>query len=76
MRLEIGDAKVRLTLTDDGCGFPFNGNLNDRALRRRRMGPVSLKQRVHANGGRMSIHVGEDGAQLAIEPPRSPRERV
>jgi signal transduction histidine kinase len=63
-----GDA-LHLRVSDDGRGFPFRGELDDAALRDRRLGPVSIKQRVAALGGQIAIRSQETGARLDIRLP-------
>ncbi|HXT20273.1 MAG TPA: histidine kinase [Thermoanaerobaculia bacterium] len=62
---------IHITITDDGQGFPFHGDLDDAALRERRLGPVSIKQRVGALGGTLHICSSESGARLDIVLPRA-----
>jgi two-component system sensor histidine kinase UhpB len=44
-----------ITVTDDGRGFPFTGRYDHEELTRRKLGPVSLKERVSALGGSLAI---------------------
>ena len=61
---------IHITVADDGHGFPFQGDFDDGALRERRLGPVSIKQRVGALGGTLHICSTEQGARLDIVLPR------
>jgi signal transduction histidine kinase len=61
---------LRISVSDDGHGFPFQGEFDDATLRRGKMGPVSIKQRVAALGGSLHISSREDGARLEIVLPR------
>ena len=67
-RVEIaaeGD-RVRVVVSDDGKGFPFHGRYDHAALTALRLGPVSLRERVAALGGSLTIDSSEAGARLEI----------
>lgn len=64
---------ARITVTDDGRGFPFLGNFTDAELTEQRLGPVTLKARVHALDGSIAIESMKSGACLKIELPLLPR---
>jgi len=68
VRLEGG--WVRITVEDNGQGFPFRGRFEDAELAERGLGPVMLRQRVAALGGRLVIETGEGGARLEIDLPQ------
>jgi signal transduction histidine kinase len=68
VRLEGG--RVRITVVDNGQGFPFRGRFEDTELAERGLGPVMLRQRVAALGGRLVIDTGDDGAGLEIDLPQ------
>lgn len=63
-----GDA-VAISVADDGRGFPFHGELDLDELTRRRLGPVSLKQRIASLGGRLRLTSSAAGARLDIRLP-------
>lgn len=46
---------LSITVTDDGRGFPFHGRYEHEELARRKLGPVSLKERISALGGSLAI---------------------
>jgi signal transduction histidine kinase len=46
---------LRIEVTDDGRGFPFQGRYDHEELTRRKLGPVSLKERLSALGGSLAI---------------------
>jgi signal transduction histidine kinase len=56
-RVEIvrHDQGLRITVTDDGRGFPFKGRYSHEELNRQKLGPVSLKERIATLGGSLSI---------------------
>lgn len=58
-----------ITIADDGHGFAFTGDYDFAALQERRMGPVTLKQRVAAAGGELAIRSSAAGARLEIRLP-------
>lgn len=49
------DQVLNITVTDDGRGFPFTGRYDYEELNRRKLGPVSLKERISALGGSLAI---------------------
>lgn len=46
---------LRITVTDDGRGFPFRGHYDHEDLNRQKLGPVSLKERIATLGGSLAI---------------------
>jgi signal transduction histidine kinase len=62
--------RVRITVADNGHGFPFRGRLEDAELTERNLGPVILRQRIAALGGRLVIDTSDDGARLEVSLPR------
>jgi signal transduction histidine kinase len=57
VRVEVSwrDGSLNVTVTDDGRGFPFTGRYDHEELNRRKLGPVSLKERISALGGSIAI---------------------
>ncbi|HEV2855876.1 MAG TPA: sensor histidine kinase [Thermoanaerobaculia bacterium] len=57
VRVEVSrqDQALNVTVTDDGRGFPFIGRYDHEELNRRKLGPVSLKERISALGGSLAI---------------------
>lgn len=70
-RVEIGaqDNRVRITVADNGRGFPFRGHYDHAALTAMRLGPVTLRERVESLGGSLAIDSSEAGARLDITVP-------
>jgi signal transduction histidine kinase len=61
--------ELRVTVADDGHGFPFRGDYDFAALKALKLGPVTLKQRIAAAGGSLHISSSEAGARLDIHLP-------
>jgi signal transduction histidine kinase len=61
---------VRIKVADNGQGFPFRGRFEDVELAEGNLGPVMLRQRIAALGGRLTIDTNDDGATLEISLPR------
>jgi signal transduction histidine kinase len=58
--------EILVRVADNGRGFPFHGEFSHEALDAARLGPVVLKERVAALGGRLAIVSNPGGAQLEI----------
>jgi signal transduction histidine kinase len=67
--VEASEGRVVVTVTDDGRGFPFRGRLDHEALLQSEAAPVSLRDRVAALHGRISIDSGARGARVEIQLP-------
>lgn len=64
------DAGVfRLELADDGCGLPERGVFDAAELRRREIGPRSLRGRVDGMGGALIVESTATGTRLVINIP-------
>jgi signal transduction histidine kinase len=70
VRVEVAarDRTLTITVTDDGRGFPFTGVYDHEELNRRKLGPVSLKERLSSLGGRLSIdsHPGRTRLEICL----------
>jgi signal transduction histidine kinase len=64
--------QVRITVADNGRGFPFRGYYDHETLFEMKRGPVTLKERIAALGGTLSIDSSENGARLEISLPLAP----
>jgi signal transduction histidine kinase len=62
---------LKITVADDGRGFAFTGTLDHEALAS--VGPASLRERVSALAGRMTISSGPVGSRIEVAVPLSPR---
>jgi len=60
-----GDA-LRVIVSDDGCGFSFNGRYDHAALIAANAGPVSLRERVTSLGGEMAIESSPAGSRVEL----------
>ncbi len=69
IELAVKDGTLVITVKDDGTGFPFLGEFTDEMLRRRRLGPLSLKHRVAEAGGTIHIVSARNGARVTIRLP-------
>ena len=69
------DGALEIAVTDDGRGFPFIGCYDFAELNRRKLGPVSLKERVAALGGSLAIDSRPGRTRLEIRLPAPERAR-
>jgi signal transduction histidine kinase len=62
----------RLSIDDDGCGFPFSGRLSQADLDAARKGPLVINERVRLLGGALTVESDPGrGARLEIAVPLS-----
>jgi signal transduction histidine kinase len=64
--VELQDHQVRISVCDNGLGFPFRGYYDQATLTALGVGPTMLKSRIASLEGSLSIHSGESGARLEI----------
>lgn len=57
---------LRLTISDDGKGFPVQGVFSDEQLESAGVGPRSLQERARALGGRLELQSGAAGAAVTL----------
>lgn len=69
MEVTRRDQSLQITVTDDGHGFPFQGRYDHEELIRRKIGPVSLKERISALGGSLAIDTGPGRTCLEVSLP-------
>jgi signal transduction histidine kinase len=69
VELDVTDMQVRITVADDGCGFPFRGHYDLAALTTLNLGPVTLKERIVSLDGSLVIDSTEAGARLHMTLP-------
>jgi signal transduction histidine kinase len=60
---------LRIAVTDDGRGFPFQGRYDHEELARRKLGPVSLKERISTLGGSLAIDSAPGHTRLEVSLP-------
>ncbi len=68
----VDTGNVRLQISDDGHGFPFEGTFDLQALNAMHQGPLTLKERVAELQGRLLLRTSETGTELSIELPLAP----
>ena len=68
-RVAVEGDVLNVSVEDDGQGFPFQGTYDLAELIRLRLGPATLKDRVTALGGTLSITSSEGGARVSITLP-------
>jgi two-component system sensor histidine kinase DegS len=67
--LSFDSGRVKITVIDDGQGFPFCGRYELDTLFEIKRGPVTLTERISALKGTLSIDSRETGAHLDITLP-------
>jgi signal transduction histidine kinase len=63
------NGRVQIVVTDNGRGFPFQGEYDHATLTALQLGPVMLKERVESLGGTLAIGSTPAGARLDIKLP-------
>jgi signal transduction histidine kinase len=64
VEVETGESELKVAIADDGLGFPFRGRLDHEELAGFRAGPVSLRERVGALDGRLSVESRPTGSRV------------
>jgi len=75
VRMLSNEERLELIIQDDGRGFGFEGRLDQQELRRSRMGPAILSERVRSIGGSLAIDSSQ-GARLEITVPYITEKRA
>jgi signal transduction histidine kinase len=70
--LELQNDHVRITVADNGSGFPFRGRYTLAALISLQLGPMMLKDRIASLGGTLVLDSTAAGAHLDIGLPLAP----
>ncbi len=71
VRLGVREGKWRVTIEDDGQGFPFEGRLSHAELDALGKGPLIIKERVHLIEGELTIESTPGrGSRLEIDIPK------
>jgi signal transduction histidine kinase len=68
-RVSLNAMEVELAVEDDGRGFPFRGRFELPELVAGKRGPWSLKERVAALRGSLTLHSAENGSLIEIRLP-------
>jgi signal transduction histidine kinase len=55
VRVARSDGAVEIAVSDDGAGFPFSGRYGLAELDSLGLGPESIKQRIRALGGELTV---------------------
>jgi len=71
IELETTPTELKVAISDDGLGFPFRGRLEHEELAAFAAGPVSLRERVSALEGRMSVESRPTGSRVEFVIPVS-----
>ena len=66
VEVEAADGHVRISVSDDGHGFPFRGKYNHETLAASHVAPRSLFDRVSALGGTLSIESTDRGSRVEV----------
>jgi signal transduction histidine kinase len=69
VRLSTRDSRVRIDVSDDGSGFPFQGRRTLQEIRDSGVGPAMLAERVAALNGDLLVESTGSGATLQISIP-------
>ena len=70
VHLSVTDGRVHLSIADDGKGFPFTGTYDLEWLERMDQGPVTLRERVAALQGELTLTSSKQaGTELLITVP-------
>ena len=71
VRFTSSEGAPTLVIDNDGRGLDFIGRLSHAELDQYRKGPLVIKERVRAIGGRLTVESSDRGVRLTIElPPR------
>lgn len=68
------DARLAITVSDNGEGFPFEGSFDQTELAARGIGPRTLRERVAALHGQLRLVSSARGARLEISLPLAAAE--
>jgi signal transduction histidine kinase len=74
--VEAGEVELRIAIVDDGLGFSFQGRLDDDELDTFVGVPRSLRDRVSALDGRLSIESRPAGSRIEVVIPLTAQRRA
>lgn len=66
VHVDAAPESLKITVSDDGHGFPFRGRLDHAALSLSNIAPRSLLDRLTSLGGRMAIESSERGSRIEM----------
>lgn len=66
------ETHLRLTVVDDGRGFPFSGRVDHDTLVQKNLGPVTLRERAASLNGRLAVESSARGSRVEVTLPRTP----
>lgn len=69
VRLATRESRIRIDVSDDGSGFPFQGRRTLQQVRESGVGPSMLAERVAALNGDLTVESTGSGATLQISIP-------
>lgn len=69
VRIQNSQDRIAITVSDNGRGFPFEGHFSHAELALQNLGPRSLRERVSALHGTVSLDSSRAGARLDISLP-------
>jgi len=69
VRVAAGGDGLRLTIEDDGKGYPFHGSFNLATLTAMQKGPLTLRERVTSLHGGLELQTSQAGTHLSIALP-------
>jgi signal transduction histidine kinase len=69
VEVSVRGGTLSIGIIDDGHGFSFRGTRTHEELESAGLGPVSLRERVMALGGRLSVHSSSTGVRLEVTLP-------
>ena len=69
VEIDVVGHELRIHVADDGHGFPFKGSYNLQELNAMDKGPWSLRERVAALRGKLTVNSSDAGSDLTIALP-------
>jgi len=67
--IHVADGTLKISVADDGSGFAFLGRREHADLAASNAGPVSLRERVTALGGRIDVDSASTGSRVELRLP-------
>lgn len=64
LRVRQENHALRISIEDDGHGFPFRGRFDLRTLDVEEIGPLTLRERIGALGGDLVVTSGDNGSTV------------